>query len=149
MHPILKVVRPHLGVDYAAPVGTPVQAVAAGTVLWTGRNGENGKSVNIRHTEGYETRYHHLSRIAVKVGAHVEQGEVIGSVGSTGLATGPHLDFRVLRNGIAIDPTKVFFPPGKPVSSAKFDKFAALRDELMNQLQEREPDGTIDRIAAR
>jgi murein DD-endopeptidase MepM/ murein hydrolase activator NlpD len=133
-HPILKIVRPHLGVDYAAPAGTPVQAVGAGIVRSAGRNGNSGKMVRIRHSNGYETLYLHLSRINVKAGARVEQGELIGWVGSTGLSTGPHLDFRVLRNGKAINPAKVVFPPAAPVAPDKFDQFTALRDDLMAQL---------------
>jgi murein DD-endopeptidase MepM/ murein hydrolase activator NlpD len=137
-HPILKVLRPHLGVDYAAPVGTRVQAVGSGVVESAGRNGGSGKMVKIRHAGGYETMYLHLSRIAVKRGAHVSQGDLIGYVGSTGLSTGPHLDFRVLRNGRAINPLKVVFPPGAPVSHARFESFASLRDTLMKELQNQE-----------
>ena len=134
-HPILKIVRPHLGVDYAAPIGSPVQSVGAGVVMSAGRNGGAGKMVTIRHSGGYETKYLHLSRIAVKHGARVDQGDVIGNVGSTGLSTGPHLDFRVFKNGKAINPTKVIFPPGLPVSRARFASFAALRDKLIDDLQ--------------
>jgi murein DD-endopeptidase MepM/ murein hydrolase activator NlpD len=134
-HPILKVVRPHLGVDYAAPVETPVQAVGAGTVTNAGRSGANGKMVRIRHAGGYETMYLHLSRIAVKPGAHVEQGKIVGYVGSTGLSTGPHLDFRVFRHGRTINPAKAVFPPGNPVSSAMRERFAAIRDPLMKQIK--------------
>jgi len=134
-HPILKIVRPHLGVDYAAPMGTPVQAVAAGVVTGAGRSGGNGKMVQIRHSGGYETMYLHLSRIAVKSGARVAQGEVIGNVGSTGLSTGPHLDFRIRQKGRAVNPTKVIFPPGAPVAAAQFARFSALRDKLMDDLR--------------
>ncbi len=134
-HPILKIVRPHLGVDYAAPIGTPVQSVGAGKVLRAGRNGGSGKMVTIRHSGGYETSYLHLSRIAVKAGAHVGQGDLIGYVGSTGLSTGPHLDFRIRHYGKAINPVKVIFPPGAPVSAARLDRFAALRDKLIDDLR--------------
>jgi murein DD-endopeptidase MepM/ murein hydrolase activator NlpD len=149
LHPLLKTVRPHLGVDYAAPIGTKVQAVAAGTVLGAGESGGSGKMVKLRHAEGYETQYLHLSRIAVKSGAHVDQGDVIGYVGSSGLSTGPHLDFRISRNGSAINPVKVIFPPGKPVSPDRFGQFAELRDGLMNKLQGRESDELIGRVAAK
>lgn len=135
MHPILKILRPHLGVDYAAPVGTPVQAVGAGRVASAGYSGGSGKMIRISHTAGYESMYLHLSRIAVKPGAHVSQGQVIGYVGSTGMSTGPHLDFRVRRNGAAINPLKVIFPPGAPVSRNKFEAFAALRDKLNDELR--------------
>jgi len=149
LHPILRVVRPHLGVDYAAPVGTPVQAVAAGVVASAGSSGANGRMVRIRHSGGYETRYLHLSRIAVRTGQRVEQGAIIGNVGSTGLSTGPHLDFRIQQNGRAINPTKVIFPPGKPVSPAQFSSFAELRDGLMAKLQGKEMNGPVGSVAAR
>ena len=137
LHPIHKVVRPHLGVDYGAPTGTPVQAVGAGTVTsagWT--SGGGGNTIVIRHTGGYETRYLHLSKILVKRGARVGQGNVIGHVGATGDATGPHLDFRVYKNGKAIDPTKVVFPPGDPVSKGKMAEFTELCVELTNKLKD-------------
>ncbi|MCL2877515.1 MAG: peptidoglycan DD-metalloendopeptidase family protein [Acidobacteria bacterium] len=135
MHPIHKVVRPHLGVDYAAPTGTQVQAVGAGTVIsagWT--SGGGGNAIYIRHAGGYETRYLHLSRILVKRGARVSQGDVIGHVGSTGDSTGPHLDFRVYKNGKAINPTTVVFPPGNPVANEKMAEFTELCRRLMVQL---------------
>lgn len=134
LHPVLKIVRPHLGVDYAAPSGTPVQAVGAGKVVAAGRSGGSGKMVAVRHAGGYETRYLHLSRIAVKRGAHVSQGDIIGNVGSTGLSTGPHLDFRVFKDGKAINPAKVVFPPGNPVPSSRMAQFAGLRDRLLGEL---------------
>ena len=134
-HPILKIVRPHLGVDYAAPIGTPVQSVAAGVVTDAGQSGGNGKMVRIRHSSGYETTYLHLSRIAVKSGVRVAQGDVIGNVGSTGLSTGPHLDFRIRQHGKAVNPTKIIFPPGAPVPAEQFGRFAALRDKLINGLR--------------
>jgi len=137
LHPIHKVVRPHLGVDYGAPTGTPVQAVGAGTVIsagWT--SGGGGNTIVIRHTGGYETRYLHLSKILAKRGARVGQGDIIGHVGATGDATGPHLDFRVYKNGKAIDPTKVVFPPGDPVSKEKKAEFAELCVELTEKLKD-------------
>ena len=137
LHPIHKVVRPHLGVDYGAPTGTPVQAVGAGTVTsagWT--SGGGGNTIVLRHSGGYETRYLHLSKILVKRGARVSQGDIIGHVGATGDATGPHLDFRVYKNGKAIDPTKVVFPPGDPVSKDRMAEFTELCVELTDQLNE-------------
>ena len=135
-HPILKIVRPHLGVDYAAPTGTPVQSVAAGVVINAGQSGGNGNMVRIRHSSGgYETTYLHLSRITMKSGARVAQGDVIGTVGSTGLSTGPHLDFRIRQHGKAVNPTKIIFPPGAPVPAVQFGRFAALRDKLINDLR--------------
>jgi len=133
-HPILKIVRPHLGVDYAAPTGTAVVAVAAGTVASAGVDGDLGKSVRLKHADGYESVYSHLSVIAVGSGSSVSQGEVIGQVGATGLATGPHLDFRLLRSGKYVNPAKVILPPAKPVPAALFVDFAALRDGLRGRL---------------
>jgi murein DD-endopeptidase MepM/ murein hydrolase activator NlpD len=135
MHPVLKTLRPHLGVDYAAAVGTPVQAVGSGVVISAGYSGGSGKMVRIRHSGGYETMCLHLSRIAVRSGARVDQGQVIGYVGSTGLSTGPHLDFRVVRHGTPINPLKVIFPPGPPISPQRFADFAILRDKLNGELQ--------------
>jgi murein DD-endopeptidase MepM/ murein hydrolase activator NlpD len=105
-HPILKIVRPHLGVDYAAPAGAPVSAVADGVVVSAGRRGGFGLLVVLKHGKTYETMYGHLSRIAKGVvqGAEVKQGDLIGYVGSTGLATGPHLDFRLRKNENFVDP---------------------------------------------
>lgn len=135
MHPILRIVRPHLGVDYAAPVGTPVQAVGAGIVINAGMSGGSGRMVKLRHAGGFETAYLHLSRIAVKSGSRVNQGDVIGYVGSSGLSTGPHLDFRVVRHGTPINPLKVIFPPGNPVPQNEFAGFAELRNKLNDELR--------------
>jgi murein DD-endopeptidase MepM/ murein hydrolase activator NlpD len=135
LHPILRVLRPHLGVDYAAPVGTPVHAVGSGVVTDAGWSGGSGRMVKLRHSGGYETMYLHLSRIAVKRGARVSQGDIIGYVGSSGLSTGPHLDFRTYRNGRAVNPLKVVSPPGAPISPARFDQFSALRDKLKTELR--------------
>jgi murein DD-endopeptidase MepM/ murein hydrolase activator NlpD len=133
-HPITKKVQPHLGVDYAAPAGTPVRAVGSGRVVDAGTKGLNGKMVHLRHPKGYETLYLHLSRIAVSVGKSVGQGEVIGYVGSTGRATGPHLDFRIRRNGKALNPLRMIFPPGDPVPPEKLEAYTKVRDRWMNQL---------------
>jgi murein DD-endopeptidase MepM/ murein hydrolase activator NlpD len=135
LHPILKIVRPHLGVDYAAPIGTPVIAVGSGTVEFTGMRGGNGNMVRLRHSGHLETLYLHLSRIAVHAGAQVAQGEVIGYVGASGHATGPHLDFRVIQRGQFVNPTKLIVPPTPPVSSSSFPSFVAVRDELQSQLE--------------
>ena len=133
-HPITKKVQPHLGVDYAAPVGTPVRAVGSGRVVRAGREGNNGIMVHLRHTKGYETFYLHLSKTVVKQGATVGQGELIGYVGSSGLSTGPHLDFRIRRNGKALNPLKIIYPPGDPVPPEKLDAFFLVRDKWMDQL---------------
>ena len=117
-HPVLKRRVPHYGVDFAAPPGTPVRAVADGKVEKAGWYGGNGRFVKIRHDRLYETGYAHLSRIArgVRAGAHVKKGQVIGYVGSTGLATGPHLHFALYRAGKYIDPLKANLPRPRPLS---------------------------------
>jgi murein DD-endopeptidase MepM/ murein hydrolase activator NlpD len=114
MHPILNRVLPHSGVDYAAPLGTPVRAAGDGVVEAAGSRGGYGTLVEIQHPTGYSTRYAHLSRIAAGVGAgrFVRQGEVIGYVGMTGLATGPHLHFELRRHGRAVDPVPVLAAGG-------------------------------------
>lgn len=124
-HPILKIRRPHLGVDYAAAIGTPVHAVGDGIVVRAGRKGQAGRTVTIKHNGTYTTQYLHLSRYGtgIKSGAHVMQGQIIGYVGSSGLSTGPHLDFRFYRNGKAIDPLKVKSPPVKPVDPENIESF--------------------------
>lgn len=125
-HPILGGIRPHLGVDYAAPTGTPVKAVGDGTVISRGWNGGYGNQVVIRHgSTGMESMYGHLSGFAsgLKVGQQVRQGQVIGFVGSTGMSTGPHLDFRIKENDNFINPAKAINPRGAPVDPALTSKF--------------------------
>ncbi|MDX2246721.1 MAG: peptidoglycan DD-metalloendopeptidase family protein [Bacteroidia bacterium] len=116
-HPVLKIRRPHLGVDYAAPVGTPVVTVGDGVVLSVGYNGGAGKMVKIRHNSNFTTAYLHLSSYGegIREGAAVRQGEVIGYVGSTGVSTGPHLDFRFYKNGVPVDPLQVEPPSANPI----------------------------------
>jgi murein DD-endopeptidase MepM/ murein hydrolase activator NlpD len=133
-HPITKKVQPHLGIDYAAPVGTSVRAVANGKVIAAGSDGANGKMVHLQHPKGYETLYLHLSRIVVKRNANVSQGQLIGYVGSSGLSTGPHLDFRIRRYDKPLNPTKMIFPPGDPVQPEQFEQFIEVRDTWMDQL---------------
>lgn len=135
-HPILKIVRPHLGVDYAAPQGTQVVAVAAGRVVLAGWNGGYGNMVQVRHARGYETMYAHLSTIQVCRGQEVSQGDHVGLVGMTGLATGPHLDFRILQHGRYVNPLKRVFPPQPPVAPELMPEFIARRDELRSRLNE-------------
>jgi murein DD-endopeptidase MepM/ murein hydrolase activator NlpD len=130
-HPILKRYRPHLGIDYGAPTGTPVQTIAEGRVVYAGYRGEAGKTVQIRHTNGYETYYCHLSRIFVRVGQHVAQGERIGLVGATGLATGPHLDFRLRRHGTFINFATLTLPPAEPVAKTDWVEFITARDQQL------------------
>ncbi len=137
LHPILKVRRPHLGIDYAAPRGTPVWSVANGTVVFRGVQGGFGKIVKVRHANGFVTLYGHLSRFAdgMTVGSKVHQKQVIGFVGSTGLSTGPHLDFRLKQNGRYVNPATLDTPPAKPIPSELMGSFAAYRDELLEALE--------------
>jgi murein DD-endopeptidase MepM/ murein hydrolase activator NlpD len=129
-HPVLRIVRPHLGTDYAAPTGTPVQAIGAGTVTFAAYSGNSGNLIKIRHTNGYETQYLHLSRILVCAGQHVEQGQQIGHVGATGLATGPHLDFRLSRNGRYVNFERLRLPPDTALSAQRMAQFSAERDHF-------------------
>jgi len=131
-HPITRVVRPHTGVDYAAPTGTPVLTIGDGVVIEKGYKGGGGHTVKIRHNSVYTTAYLHLSKYAsgLKVGSRVSQGQVIGYVGSTGMSTGPHLDFRVWKNGSPINPLKMESPPAEPIREAHKEKFEASRDSL-------------------
>jgi murein DD-endopeptidase MepM/ murein hydrolase activator NlpD len=119
LHPVLHVRRAHLGVDYAAPVGTPVSAAADGVVTTAGWLGGYGRTVKLRHANGFETLYGHLSRIDVRGGQRVAQGDRIGAVGATGIATGPHLDYRMSRNGQLVDPLRQDSPPAEPVPAAE------------------------------
>jgi murein DD-endopeptidase MepM/ murein hydrolase activator NlpD len=130
-HPILKIYRPHLGTDYAAPAGTPVQAIAAGRVVSAGWGGQGGNAVRLAHANGYETYYMHLSRILVRAGQHVEQGQRIGLVGMTGLATGPHLDFRLRQRGAFVNFERLKLPPAFPVPPGEMAAFTATRDKWM------------------
>jgi murein DD-endopeptidase MepM/ murein hydrolase activator NlpD len=126
-HPILSTFRAHLGVDYAAATGTPVHAAGDGVVAAAGWSGGFGQTVRIHHPNGYETLYGHLSRILVRRGQHVDQGMHIGNVGMTGLATGPHLDYRMSKNGVFMDPLKVVSPQAEPNGEherARFQEFA-------------------------
>ena len=117
MHPVHHVVRPHTGVDYAAPTGTPVMSIGDGTVLSAGwGSGGAGNMIKIRHNSVYTTGYLHLSKMIVKTGQRVSQGQVIGYVGMTGTATGPHLDFRIWKNGSPINPLTMDSPPAEPIA---------------------------------
>ena len=139
LHPVLGGRRPHLGVDYGAPTGTPVIAVANGSVVSAGRSGGSGNMVRLRHTNGYETYYLHLSAFApgIRRGARVTQGQVIGRVGATGLATGPHLDYRIRKKGTFVNPLLEHrnLPPGDPVPEEHLPAFHEMRDEALGRLQ--------------
>lgn len=135
LHPILRIRRPHLGVYYAAPVGTPVLAIGDGRVIMRETQSGSGRIVKIRHNSVYTTAYMHLSAFGkdISIGKYVKQGDVIGYVGSSGLSTGPHLDFRFYKNGYPVDPLKVEAPPVEPVSEENTEKFNMIR-EVMVQL---------------
>lgn len=137
LHPVLKTHRPHLGVDYAAPIGTPVRTTGDGFVSDVGYNKGSGKFIKIKHNSVYTTMYLHLSKYAkgIKKGASVRQGQVIGYVGSTGLATGPHLDYRFFVNGNAVDPLKVELPSSHPVKPELKVSYEIQRDSLINLLK--------------
>ena len=139
LHPILKIRRPHLGVDYAAPVGTPVHTVGDGKIIKTGYTKGNGNWIKIQHNSVYATAYLHLSHNGkgIQTGKYVKQGDIIGYVGSTGLSTGPHLDFRFYKNGYPVDPLKVEAPPVKPVKEEyrqAYDSLLLLSMERLNRI---------------
>jgi murein DD-endopeptidase MepM/ murein hydrolase activator NlpD len=136
MHPVLREYRAHLGVDYRATEGSPVVAVSDGIVLSAGMAGASGRLVRLRHANGFESEYLHLSAISVRAGERVQQGEVIGRVGSSGLATGPHLDYRLKKNGVFINPVTAHraMPPADPVPPAQMAAFAAARDAAFREL---------------
>lgn len=137
LHPIYKTRRPHLGVDYAAPTGTPVVAIADGTVTakYWDKNG-GGNVLKLKHANGYTSSYLHLSKYAkgIKVGSRVTQGETICYVGNTGASTGPHLDFRVYKNGAAIDPLKLPATSVEPINKGNMANFEKIRDKVMAEL---------------
>lgn len=128
-HPVLRRVKAHLGTDYAAPHGTPIQAVASGTVTKASRTRGNGNYVKIKHDKTYQTQYLHMSRFAkgIRPGVKVKQGDVIGYVGSTGLATGPHVCFRFWKNGKQVDHRKENLPPPNPMKGESLEKFKAMQ----------------------
>ncbi len=135
-HPVLKVYRPHLGVDYGAPTGTPVRATANGVVISASWTKDGGKTIKLRHPNSYATAYLHLSRYAAGIapGVRVQQSQVIGFVGSTGLATAPHLDYRVTQAGRYINPLELKSEPVPPLSAARLETFLAARGDLRQRL---------------
>ena len=135
-HPILKRYRAHHGVDYAAPTGTPVKTIGDGTVIFKGWTNGGGNTVKIKHNSVYTTSYMHLSRYAkgLQVGKHVSQGDEIAYVGSTGLSTGPHLDFRVYKNGEAINPLDMEAPPSEPIRPELRDSFEVVKQQILMEL---------------
>ena len=137
-HPILHISRAHLGVDYAAAIGAPVVAVSAGVVTFAAFTNGGGRTVRLRHASGYESGYLHLSAFGpgIHVGAHVSQGQLIGKVGMTGLATGPHLHYELRKNGAVVNPQIEHrkLPPGEPIPASQMDAFRAVRDAALTTL---------------
>ena len=148
-HPVHGRYRAHLGVDYGAPYGTPVMTVASGVVEFAAYSGEAGRMVRVRHAGGYETAYLHLSSFApgIRPGARVSQGDVIGRVGASGTATGPHLDYRIMKDARWVDPVAEHkrMPKGDPLAPAQLPAFFTLRDERMAQLTDRLASNAVPR----
>jgi len=134
-HPILKRWRNHNGTDYSAPKGTPIRAIGRGTISFSGTKGGYGKHVRVKHNGKYASSYSHLSRIAVRNGTSVRQGDIVGYVGSTGLATGPHLHFEFYVNGKYSDYRKQRFARTEPIAKAERPEFERLRDQILPQLR--------------
>jgi murein DD-endopeptidase MepM/ murein hydrolase activator NlpD len=136
MHPILRIRRPHYGVDYAAPIGTPVHAIGDGRVISASSENGSGRMVKIKHNSVYTTAYLHLSRFGsgIAPGVFVKQGDIIGYVGSSGLSTGPHLDFRFYMNGSPVDPLRVDAPPVEPVSQENKERFEKEKTVVLSLL---------------
>ena len=139
LHPVFRTYRAHLGIDYGAPSGAPVVAVSAGVVVSAAWSGGGGNMVRIRHSSGFESYYLHLSAFGkgIRAGAHVEQGQLIGRVGMTGTATGPHLDYRLKKNGVFVNPLIEHrkLPPGEPIPSARLASFRSSRDRVLRKIE--------------
>jgi murein DD-endopeptidase MepM/ murein hydrolase activator NlpD len=139
-HPVHRSYRAHLGIDYGAPHGSQVVAVASGVVVSAGWAGGGGNQVRLRHASGYESYYLHLSSFAkgIRAGARVDQGQVIGRVGATGTATAPHLDYRLRRNGVFVNPLAEHrrLPPGDPIPAVHLTGFSTFRDGMLRQLSD-------------
>lgn len=149
LHPVHKVRRPHTGVDYAAPAGTPVRAVADGVVTFRGWGGGGGNTIKIKHAGNLMTGYLHLRGFAkgIAVGTRVTQGQLIGYVGSTGTSTGPHLDYRIWKNGTPINPLKVPQEPTEPINEQNRAKFEFVRDRIIAELEgEVKPEEIITQV---
>ena len=149
LHPVHRVYRPHLGVDYAAPKGTHVRAVADGVVIFKGWGGGGGNTLKIKHAGNLVTGYLHLSGYAkgIKQGSRVKQGDLIGYVGSTGTSTGPHLDYRIWKNGVNIDPLKVPQEPAEPIAKQNVEAFESIRDRIVAELNgEATPDMIVTQL---
>ena len=137
-HPILRIVRPHHGIDYAAPLGTPISAIGDGIVTFAGWKGGYGRLVEIAHKNGYKSRYGHLSGFAkgIRKGRRVSQSQKVGYLGTTGLSTGPHLHFEMLRYGKWVNPLRIIPPRAEPVKREYLERFYQIRDQCLEQLTE-------------
>ncbi len=135
-HPVLRIYRPHHGVDYSAPMGTPVSAIGDGKIIFAGEKGGYGKFVGIRHPNGYETFYGHLSKIdkGIRSGTKVDQGEIIGYVGATGLATGPHLHYEMKVNHRSVNPLTIKLPRAESISGGLMAEFRSFRNQMDTRL---------------
>ncbi len=140
LHPVQKIWKAHKGTDYAAPTGTPIMTTASGVVEQTGYTAGNGNFVKVKHDRTFSTQYLHMSKILVRRGQRVTQGDVIGRVGSTGLATGPHVCYRFWKNGVQVDALRLKLPNAEPMNSKDLPRFMAHMQPLKRQ---------IDSIAAR
>ena len=149
-HPVLHHYAPHYGIDYAAPTGTPIQATGDGAVIETGRNGANGNYIKLRHANGYTTYYLHLSRFAKGLcpGARVRQKDVIGFVGATGIATGPHLDYRVMKGNKWVNPRSISLPPADPITKDNMASFIDIRDRHLSRLASLHIGGNTTAVAS-
>ena len=137
-HPVQKRYKPHLGVDYAAPRGTPIRSTGDGVVSKAGYKGGNGNYVKVKHNSVYSTQYLHMTNIkkGIKRGVRIKQGDIIGYVGSTGLATGPHVCYRFWKNGQQVNPLKVKIPPSEPVKPEYLDEYIRVKEEMMRELDD-------------
>lgn len=147
LHPVLKYHRPHLGTDYAAAYGTPIMAVGAGVVEAAAYTGGNGNYVKIKHDRNYQTQYLHMSKFAsgIRRGAHVSQGQIIGFVGSTGLATGPHVCFRFWKDGRQVDHRRLSFPNPEPLPAQLLPEFHKHKESLLTLLNNIDHDSTLNK----
>ena len=138
LHPVYRTYRAHLGIDYGAPTGAPVVAVSSGTVVSAGWSGAGGNMVRLRHAGAYESYYLHLSSFAkgIRAGVHVDQGQLIGRVGATGTATGPHLDYRLRKHGVFVNPLTEHrrLPPGEPIAASQLAAFRTAADSTLQRL---------------
>jgi murein DD-endopeptidase MepM/ murein hydrolase activator NlpD len=136
LHPVRKTYKAHLGTDYAAPTGTPIRSIGDGVVVEASYTGGNGRYIKVKHNSVYTTQYLHMAGFAkgIRQGVRVKQGQVIGYVGSTGLATGPHLCFRFWKNGVQVDPLKEKIPPSHPVKGEYLEAYNKRREEVIMEL---------------